>query len=210
MNQVKKHKLPATEAIKFDGQLYNNLDDLQYALHQSYNSAQNRPTNPQLLEEITLSPAAEQPSFSSAEIHKALNKCKNSSAPGPDHLSWRYLKRTLYNEGCITNIVNIANACINLSYWPMHFKRSLSIIISKPNKLLYDSPKSFRPIVLLNTIGKLIEKVINNRIQVHIICHKLHSAISPSILHRFSRSQWLRKALKKTFRSVPVTSRGDQ
>jgi len=30
-------------------------------------------------------------------------------------------------------------------------------------------------------------------------CHKLHSAISPSILHRFSRSQWLRKALEKTF-----------
>ena len=42
------------------------------------------------------------------------------------------------------------------------------------------------------------------------LCHKLHSAISPSILHRFSRSQWLRKALEKTFRSVPVTSRGDQ
>ena len=42
------------------------------------------------------------------------------------------------------------------------------------------------------------------------VCHKLHSAISPSILHRFSRSQWLRKALEKTFRSVPVTSRGDQ
>ena len=31
-------------------------------------------------------------------------------------------------------------------------------------------------------------------------CHKLHLAISPSILHRFSRSQWLRKALEKTFR----------
>ena len=52
---------------------------------------------------------------------------------------------------------------------------------------------------------------------VHVIllllphsCHKLHSAISPSILHQFSRSQWLRKALKKTFRSVPVTSRGNQ
>jgi len=34
----------------------------------------------------------------------------------------------------------------------------------------------------------------------HAICHKLHSAISPSILHRFSRSQWLRKALEKKFR----------
>jgi len=32
------------------------------------------------------------------------------------------------------------------------------------------------------------------------LCHKLHSAISPSILHRFSRSQWLRKSLEKTFR----------
>ena len=41
-------------------------------------------------------------------------------------------------------------------------------------------------------------------------CHKLHSAISLSILHRFSRSQWQRKALEKTFWSVPVTSRGNQ
>jgi len=69
----------------------------------------------------------------------------------------------------MTNIVNIANACINLSYWPMHFKRSSSIIIPKPNKSLYDFPKSFRSIVLLNTIGKLIEKVISNRIEVHTI-----------------------------------------
>jgi len=34
---------------------------------------------------------------------------------------------------------------------------------------LYDSPKSFRPIVLLNTIEKLIEKVISDRLQFHII-----------------------------------------
>jgi len=30
-------------------------------------------------------------------------------------------------------------------------------------------------------------------------CHKLHSAISSLILHRFSWSQWLQKALEKTF-----------
>ena len=109
------------------------------------------------------------PPFSSTEIHEALNKCNNSSAPGPDYLLWRHLKRILYDEGCMTNIVNIANACINLSYWPMHFKRSSFIIIPKPNKSLYDSLKSFQPIVLLNTIGKLIEKVMSNRIQVHAI-----------------------------------------
>jgi len=42
------------------------------------------------------------------------------------------------------------------------------------------------------------------------ICHKLHSVISPPILQRFPRSQSQLKALKKTFRSMPVTSRGDQ
>jgi len=41
-------------------------------------------------------------------------------------------------------------------------------------------------------------------------CHKLHLAISPLILHQFSWSQWLRKALKKTFRLILVTSRGNQ
>ena len=42
------------------------------------------------------------------------------------------------------------------------------------------------------------------------LCHKLHSAISPSILQLFSWSQQLWKALKKTFQSMPVTSWGDQ
>ena len=41
-------------------------------------------------------------------------------------------------------------------------------------------------------------------------CHKLHSAISPSILHQFSQSQWLQKALEKTFQLVPVTPQSDQ
>jgi len=41
-------------------------------------------------------------------------------------------------------------------------------------------------------------------------CHKLHLVISPPILRRFPRFQSQLKALKKTFRSIPVTSRGNQ
>jgi len=41
----------------------------------------------------------------------------------------------------------------------------LIIIISKPNKLAYNHPKAFCLIVLLNTLEKLIEKVIAERIQ---------------------------------------------
>jgi len=75
----------------------------------------------------------------------------------------------LKDKGCLQNIIRIANACINLSYWPAHFKISTTIIIPKPNKALYNTPKSFRPIVLLNTLGKLIKKVIGNRLQFQAI-----------------------------------------
>jgi len=39
------------------------------------------------------------------------------------------------------------------------------VIIPKPNKPKYDHPKIFHTIVLLNTLGKLIEKVIAERLQ---------------------------------------------
>ena len=43
----------------------------------------------------------------------------------------------------LTNIVNIANICIDLGLWPIYFKISLSIIISKSNKITYNSSKMF-------------------------------------------------------------------
>jgi len=39
------------------------------------------------------------------------------------------------------------------------------VIIPKLNKPKYDHPKAFHPIVLLNTLGKLIKKVIVERLQ---------------------------------------------
>jgi len=71
----------------------------------------------------------------------------------------------------ITNFVNITNACIDLIFWPSNFKNSTSIIIPKPNKSIYDSPKAFYPIVLLNMFRKLIEKVFNKIIQIHSIAN---------------------------------------
>ena len=82
---------------------------------------------------------------------------------------WRHLKVILKQDICLSHIINIADACINLGHWPNHFKHSSTVIIPKPNKPAYDNPKSFHPIVLLNTIGKLIEKVIAERLQFHVV-----------------------------------------
>ena len=51
------------------------------------------------------------------------------------------------------------------------------MIIPKPNKISHDQPKSFCPIVLLNTIGKLLEKVIAERIQFIVASNNfIHSS----------------------------------
>jgi len=105
--------------------------------------------------------------FSEEEFTHAIAKCNNSSAPDPDKLSWRYLKYILKDKLCLGNIIKIANMCIKVGYWPTHFKSLTTIVIPKPNKAMYNIPKSSRPIVLLNTLGKLIEKVIDNRLQFH-------------------------------------------
>jgi len=105
------------------------------------------------------------PTFSKEEFILALANCNNSSASGPDKLSWSHLKTIFKDDNYLNVIIRIANACIEVGYWPLHFKRSTTVIIPKPNKKSYNSPKAFRPIVLLNTVGKLIEKVIRERLQ---------------------------------------------
>ena len=92
---------------------------------------------------------------------------------------WSYLKIILKDNNCLNFIINIINACIEAGYWSLHFKRSTMVIISKPNKKAYDSLKAFRPIVLLNTISKLIEKVIRECLQFNMASNEF---IHPSQL----------------------------
>jgi len=121
--------------------------------------------NINILDKVANKPPSSWAPFSKEEFKSAITNCNNSSTPEPDKLSWRHLKVILKDNNCLGNIISIANTCIDLGFWPSYFKRSMIDIIPKPNKASYDSSKSFRPIVLLNTLGKLIEKVIGERLQ---------------------------------------------
>ena len=83
-------------------------------------------------------------------------------------MTWHHLKSIIRQDDCLVNIINITNSCINLGYWPNCFKCSSTVIIPKPNKMMYDQPKTFWPIVL-NTLGKLIEKIIVERLQFTVV-----------------------------------------
>ena len=138
-------------------------------LHNTFNTAQNRQTNVKILDKIDHKPTAQWAPFSKEELKQVIAKCNDSLAPGPDKLSWRHLKIIIKQDKCLINIINIANVCINLEHWPDYFKHSSTIIIPKPNKSLYDHVKIFHPIVFLNMLGKLIEKVIAERIQFTVM-----------------------------------------
>jgi Endonuclease/Exonuclease/phosphatase family./Reverse transcriptase (RNA-dependent DNA polymerase). len=176
MNWVKQRKLPAVEAIRYQGQPCNDLPDLWNALHSSYNAAANRPVQLSVLDEVPRQATRSWVPFSMLEMQEALKACSNVSAPGPDHITWRYLKFILADDTCAIGILSLANSCVVLQHWPSHFKESVSVIIPKPGKPAYDTPKAFRPIVLLNTLGKLIEKMIARRLQFDAVKYGvLHS-----------------------------------
>ena len=168
MNWVKKKTLSAIKSITFKGQPCNSLPSLWNALHSSYNSAENHTINTRFLSKVPQCKAFEWPSFSRQKFKDTIAKCSSFSTPGPDHVSWRHLRPIINNDKCLKKIVCIANACIILEYWPSQFKEAKSVVIPKPNKDSYNTPKAFYPIVLLNTMGKLIEKVISNCLQSHM------------------------------------------
>ena len=74
--------------------------------------------------------------FSKQELINAIEKYNNLSAPGPDKLIWSYIKIIIRDKYCLSKLIDITNTCIDLGYWPSHFKLSTMVIISKPNKTI--------------------------------------------------------------------------
>ena len=169
MNWVWKKLMPAIESILYENQPCNTLPDLWYALHNFYNSAENRPVDTHFLNEVPQANPIDWPAFSKQEFKDAIAKCSLLSVPELDHISWKHFKTLFASNLCLEKIVNIVDAYINLEFWPSYFKAVNTVIIPKPNKESYSTPKSFHFIILLNTAGKLIEKVISNQLQFHMI-----------------------------------------
>ncbi|KAF8643063.1 hypothetical protein AX14_009646, partial [Amanita brunnescens Koide BX004] len=116
------------------------------------------------------------PAISQKEIWDALRPTTNSSAPGPDHVTWRHLKLALSFPETDLAVMTLFNKICFTGTWPQHFKESVSVIIPKPNKPDYTIPKAYQPIALLNKLGKLLTKILANRLQ--------HDAAEFNILHQ--------------------------
>jgi hypothetical protein len=52
------------------------------------------------------------------------------------------------------------NQSLLLGYCPTHFRESTTVVLRKPGKDNYTTPKLYRPIALMNTTGKIMHAVI--------------------------------------------------
>ena len=72
-----------------------------------------------------------------------IEKCNNSLTSELDKVSWRHFKKIVKDVACLNKFINIANMCIYIGYWPLHFKALTTIIILKSNKKFYNFSKSY-------------------------------------------------------------------
>lgn len=104
------------------------------------------------------------------EISELIKTLKPLKAPGTDNLQNTLLKHLPVNA--VTRLSTLFSACLRQGYFPNHWKHAKVVAIPKANKKR-TLPSSYRPISLLNVLGKLFEIVIQKRLREHLDAHNI-------------------------------------
>jgi len=89
------------------------------------------------------------------EVIQAINRPAQDKAPGVNGIPNRFL-RAVAGELC-SHIRHLFQACLRMGHHPKRFKEANTVVLKKPKKSDYSQPKSYRPIALLDTLGKAFE-----------------------------------------------------
>lgn len=117
---------------------------------------------------------------SKEEVQFALSKFKNKKAPGPDGIKADALK--LGGEVFIEAFVPLANFVLSTGYFPKRWKTGVCIFLHKAGKD-HRQASSYRPITLLNIMGKLCERLILSRLTTTI------NRLQPTFQHGFTTAR---------------------
>ena len=166
---------PKFSTITNNGSPIPDVSTLFDVMHDHFSSAERRNTSDQFLDSIPQLETRSWPRISCKEISDMLTLTSNASAPGPDNFTWHHIKQIIGMDGVLKAFCTLFNNICSSGVWPKWLSESMSVIIPKPKKVDYTVPKAYRPIALLNTVGKLLTKVIAHRMQ--------HDAAAFSLLH---------------------------
>jgi hypothetical protein len=98
--------------------------------------------------------------FSESELEPLLKATANKSTPGSSSIGWSLLKKGW--DAAKDHLIAVFNDCFALGYHPARWKEAKVVAIPKPDKPDYSLPKAHRPISLLETMSKLLEKWLPN------------------------------------------------
>jgi hypothetical protein len=104
-------------------------------------------------------------------IEPLLCKVSSRSAPGQSGHSWSIIKWTW--EADPTRVTNLLSECLKAGHHPKQWREAVVCVIPKPNRADYTLAKNFRPISLLECLGKLLEKIVAKLIYRDMSKHAL-------------------------------------
>lgn len=96
------------------------------------------------------------------EISRMISRLHANKAPGPSGIPNRVLKAG--GDVLIGALAQLFNACLTEMYHPLAFREAVTIVLRKPKKGDYTDPRSYRPIALLETAGKVLEMIMAERL----------------------------------------------
>jgi len=100
-----------------------------------------------------------------SEVLEITAKIKSGKAPGPDGIPNAALKAIIAAHPDV--FVDMFNKCLMERTIPNRWKKQKLVLIPKPGKELED-PSSYRPLCMLGSTGKILEKIICNRLEREI------------------------------------------
>lgn len=118
-------------------------------------------------------PPLDCPEITLSEIERAVRRTAPNKAPGIDGITSGILRQTL--DIILPSLHKLFNACLQLGYCPQHFKDAITVVLRKQGKEKgdYAHPKAYRPIALLNTLGKILEAIVASRLAYLADVHQL-------------------------------------
>ncbi|MGH7238585.1 MAG: hypothetical protein ACREHG_00815, partial [Candidatus Saccharimonadales bacterium] len=114
-------------------------------------------------EVVYLGPVADLDPITEEEVARAIKSAASWKAPGPDGVPNGFLKAM--GPNLVKALQLLTESCWNWQYYPKAFKIARTAAIRKVGRGDYTLAKSWRPISLLNSLGKIIETVTARRIQ---------------------------------------------
>ena len=105
------------------------------------------------------------------QLTKAISNLSPYKAPGPDGVANIVFKRC---TAILTDhLLPVFNAVFTLKMYYEPWRESITVILRKPGKPDYSTPKAYRPIALLNTTAKLLSAIVAERTSYTLEAHNL-------------------------------------